>query len=285
MTNPHLWARHNRLIDPPLVTPEKSCLAPPPWLQKPNSATSVHTVSSGRALQAEARDEWNEAWKALGKQMGKNKKSFKKNVIAANQKCQLPTCKLTWLPGLHTCSGCNNIIHKHCACLAPWWDLTDLGCLYCSAECHTADTDRRTELLVPFCASIVTDHYNLEEVIYHTTDNQMWLQEAEDWKKLNPWGHTTDFTDDTWHAFCDWGQSRIIHQSRPIHGLGELLATATTKNWKNQRPKTQHPQGGNEHHLEGGTNTKKKSPHTETTNDIAQAAHNDISNKPAPPTD
>ena len=134
--------------------------------------------------------------------------------------------------------------------------------------------------------AITTNLYDLEEIIYHTTDNQTWLQEAEDWKKLNPWDQRMDFMEDAWHAFCDWGQSRILHHSMPIHGLGELLATATIKNWKSLRPKPKHIQGGNDQQLEGGKMNMENDPSKkETTNDIAQAAHNDTINKPAPPTD
>ena len=121
--------------------------------------------------------------------------------------------------------------------------------------------------------------------IYHTTDNQTWLHEAEDWKKLNPWGQQKDFTEDAWHAFCEWGQSRILHHSMPIHGLGELLATATIKNWKNHRPKpAPTPEGTVQQKEEGNENTKDPSM-KETANDIAQASHNETTNKPAPPTD
>ena len=131
----------------------------PPWLHTPNSATPTHTVSAGRPLNASSRNEWKVAWTELDQQMQKNKKSFKQMVIPEDQQCQLSSCQMPWFPGLHPCSACNAIIHKSCACSGEWWDLKDLGCLYCSAACHAADEERRLALVMPFHEAITTEFY------------------------------------------------------------------------------------------------------------------------------
>ena len=67
----------------------------------------------------------------------------------------------------------------------------------------------------------------------------------------------------------------------PVHSA----QTATIKNWKNHRPKpASTPEGTVQQKEEGNENTKDPST-KETTNDIAQASHNETTNKPAPPTD
>ena len=136
--------------------------------------------------------------------------------------------------------------------------------------------------MTPFHQANLKSPHSLPVLVYHSTDNQVWLEEVEDWKKLNPFGHNSDPTKANWKALGTWGWHRLFVGGLPVFGLGEMLAGIKIKQWKTLLPKTTK-ETRSKINLDGVEAAHlATSPNKETPNQTAaQAEHNDYSPKPA----